>query len=125
MYLLVYSSHTHTHTHSLSIELSSPQQHTVSSLSLRYNVPWPLDIVFSEPIMATYNQIFQLLLHVRWAKWSLEEIRTRGLCHATKLAGMCVPCVIPSSPFFLLSLRVVESFQRAVQKVTSASSAES
>ena len=60
----------------LSLSLS-PGNPSPSSLILHYSVPWPLDVLFSENVMETYNSIFQLLLHVRWAKWNLEGISSR------------------------------------------------
>ena len=30
------------------------------------------------PLMKMYNEIFHFLMQVKWAKWSLEELRNRG-----------------------------------------------
>lgn len=48
-----------------------------ASLFLCYSTPWPLDILFTPEVMATYNQIFQFLVHMHWTKWNLEGIVTR------------------------------------------------
>ena len=48
-----------------------------SSLSLHYSPPWPLTLLFTPRVMATYNTIFQLLLHLHWTKWNLEGVTTR------------------------------------------------
>ena len=41
-------------------------------------VPWPLDVIFSDPLMEVYNKIFRFLLQVKFAKWSLDEICVGG-----------------------------------------------
>jgi len=41
-------------------------------------VPWPLDTIFMAPLMKMYNEVFHFLMQVKWAKWSLEELRNRG-----------------------------------------------
>ena len=30
------------------------------------------------PLMKMYNEVFHFLMQVKWAKWSLEELRNRG-----------------------------------------------
>lgn len=55
----------------------TPSVSLPSSLSLHYHTPWPLDVLFTEQVMLTYNKVYQLLLHIRWAKWNLEGIASR------------------------------------------------
>ena len=31
------------------------------------------------PLMKMYNEVFHFLMQVKWAKWSLEELRNRGM----------------------------------------------
>lgn len=47
------------------------------SLSMEYEIQWPLNIIFNEQVMHTYNEIFCFLLQVKWAKWCLEGLRQR------------------------------------------------
>ncbi|XP_043927998.1 gamma-tubulin complex component 5 [Protopterus annectens] len=49
--------------------------HNVDCLTLCYKVPWPVDIVISSECQKIYNQIFLLLLQVKWAKYSLDVLR--------------------------------------------------
>ena len=32
-----------------------------------------------DPLMKIYNEVFHFLMQVKWAKWSLEELRIRGV----------------------------------------------
>ncbi|XP_058150758.1 gamma-tubulin complex component 5 isoform X3 [Dasypus novemcinctus] len=57
--------------------------HILDGLTLSYKVPWPVDIVISLECQKIYNQVFLLLLQIKWAKYSLDvllfgdpEIRT-------------------------------------------------
>ncbi|XP_064413641.1 gamma-tubulin complex component 5 [Latimeria chalumnae] len=49
--------------------------HTLDGLTLSYKVPWPVDIVISSECQKIYNQVFQLLLQIKWAKYSLDVLR--------------------------------------------------
>jgi gamma-tubulin complex component 5 len=51
---------------------------SITSLSLHYQVPWPVTTVFPPPLMRRYNDIFHFLLQVKWAKWSLETLQVKG-----------------------------------------------
>ena len=57
-----------------SVSSSVPLPH---SLFLHYAPPWPLDVLLTSRTLATYNQVFQLLLHLRWAQWNLEGVAIR------------------------------------------------
>lgn len=41
-------------------------------------VPWPVDIVISSECQKIYNQVFLLLLQIKWAKYSLDALRFSG-----------------------------------------------
>uniref|UniRef100_A0A8B9FUS1 Gamma-tubulin complex component n=1 Tax=Amazona collaria TaxID=241587 RepID=A0A8B9FUS1_9PSIT len=49
--------------------------HTLDGLTLSYKVPWPVDIVISLECQKIYNQVFLLLLQIKWAKYSLDVLR--------------------------------------------------
>ncbi|XP_020930772.1 gamma-tubulin complex component 5 isoform X1 [Sus scrofa] len=48
--------------------------HTLDGLTLSYKVPWPVDIVISLECQKIYNQVFLLLLQIKWAKYSLDVL---------------------------------------------------
>ncbi|XP_042315968.1 gamma-tubulin complex component 5 isoform X3 [Sceloporus undulatus] len=52
--------------------------HTLDGLILSYKVPWPVDIVISVECQKIYNQVFLLLLQIKWAKYSLDVLRFHG-----------------------------------------------
>nr|XP_020848413.1 gamma-tubulin complex component 5 isoform X3 [Phascolarctos cinereus] len=49
--------------------------HILDGLTLSYKVPWPVDIVISLECQKIYNQVFLLLLQIKWAKYSLDVLR--------------------------------------------------
>ncbi|XP_063324019.1 gamma-tubulin complex component 5 [Pelmatolapia mariae] len=53
-------------------------------LTLSYKVPWPVDIVISSECQKIYNQVFLLLLQIKWAKYSLDTLRFSGFTDVTK-----------------------------------------
>uniref|UniRef100_A0A8B9K777 Gamma-tubulin complex component n=1 Tax=Astyanax mexicanus TaxID=7994 RepID=A0A8B9K777_ASTMX len=50
----------------------------LDGLTLSYKVPWPVDIVISSECQKIYNQVFLLLLQIKWAKYSLDTLRFSG-----------------------------------------------
>ncbi|XP_075708686.1 gamma-tubulin complex component 5 isoform X2 [Rhinoderma darwinii] len=52
---------------------------TLDGLVLSYKVPWPVDIVISSECQKIYNQIFLLLLLIKWAKYSLDVLQFNEL----------------------------------------------
>uniref|UniRef100_A0A7N6AL73 Gamma-tubulin complex component n=1 Tax=Anabas testudineus TaxID=64144 RepID=A0A7N6AL73_ANATE len=57
---------------------ASRKKHPVNNLevlTLSYKVPWPVDIVISSECQKIYNQVFLLLLQIKWAKYSLDTVR--------------------------------------------------
>uniref|UniRef100_A0A8C9ZQN0 Gamma-tubulin complex component n=1 Tax=Sander lucioperca TaxID=283035 RepID=A0A8C9ZQN0_SANLU len=58
------------------------KKHPVNNLevlTLGYKVPWPVDIVISSECQKIYNQVFLLLLQIKWAKYSLDTLRLRSM----------------------------------------------
>uniref|UniRef100_A0A8C9ZMJ8 Gamma-tubulin complex component n=1 Tax=Sander lucioperca TaxID=283035 RepID=A0A8C9ZMJ8_SANLU len=58
------------------------KKHPVNNLevlTLGYKVPWPVDIVISSECQKIYNQVFLLLLQIKWAKYSLDTLRFSGM----------------------------------------------
>nr|XP_033803552.1 gamma-tubulin complex component 5 isoform X2 [Geotrypetes seraphini] len=58
--------------------------HTLDGLTLNYKVPWPVDIVISSECQKIYNQIFLLLLLIKWAKYSLDVLKFEELVNAAE-----------------------------------------
>uniref|UniRef100_A0A674EA36 Gamma-tubulin complex component n=1 Tax=Salmo trutta TaxID=8032 RepID=A0A674EA36_SALTR len=50
----------------------------LDGLTLSYKVPWPVDIVVSSECQRIYNQVFLLLLQIKWAKYSLDTLTFSG-----------------------------------------------
>ncbi|TKS74838.1 Gamma-tubulin complex component 5 [Collichthys lucidus] len=67
------------------------KKHPVNNLevlTLSYKVPWPVDIVISSECQKIYNQVFLLLLQIKWAKYSLDTLRFSDFTDvAKKLEG--------------------------------------
>uniref|UniRef100_A0A4W4GM19 Gamma-tubulin complex component n=1 Tax=Electrophorus electricus TaxID=8005 RepID=A0A4W4GM19_ELEEL len=57
----------------------------LDGLTLSYKVPWPVDIVISSECQKIYNQVFLLLLQIKWAKYSLDTLRFSDLTVAAKI----------------------------------------
>ncbi|KAM4702179.1 gamma-tubulin complex component 5 isoform 2-T2 [Discoglossus pictus] len=53
--------------------------HTLDGIILSYKVPWPVDIVISSECQKIYNQVFLLLLLIKWAKYSLDVLQFNDL----------------------------------------------
>ncbi|XP_077462813.1 gamma-tubulin complex component 5 [Stigmatopora argus] len=65
----------------------SRKKHPVNNLevlTLSYKVPWPVDIVISSECQKIYNQVFLLLLQIKWAKYSLDTLRFSGFIEFPK-----------------------------------------
>ncbi|XP_075056188.1 gamma-tubulin complex component 5 isoform X3 [Mixophyes fleayi] len=58
--------------------------HTLDGIVLSYKVPWPVDIVISSECQKIYNQIFLLLLLIKWAKYSLDVLQFNELVNTTE-----------------------------------------
>nr|XP_023656849.1 gamma-tubulin complex component 5 isoform X1 [Paramormyrops kingsleyae] len=57
---------------------------SLEGLTLSYKVPWPVDIVISSECQKIYNQVFLLLLQIKWAKYNLDTLRFTDLMDAAK-----------------------------------------
>ncbi|XP_078667184.1 gamma-tubulin complex component 5-like [Branchiostoma floridae x Branchiostoma belcheri] len=60
------------------MEESQPIQQ-LQGLTLSYRVPWPVDIVITSACQHVYNQVFQFLLQLKWAKYCLDELKFADL----------------------------------------------
>ncbi|XP_074492838.1 gamma-tubulin complex component 5 isoform X2 [Sebastes fasciatus] len=74
---------------SIFLETMDParKKHPVNNLevlTLGYKVPWPVDIVISSECQKIYNQVFLLLLQIKWAKYSLDTLRFSDFTDVTK-----------------------------------------
>ncbi|XP_006861931.1 PREDICTED: gamma-tubulin complex component 5-like [Chrysochloris asiatica] len=58
--------------------------HMLDGLTLSYKVPWPVDIVISLECQKIYNQVFLLLLQIKWAKYSLDVLLFGELVSASE-----------------------------------------
>ncbi|KAG7276307.1 hypothetical protein CRUP_015630 [Coryphaenoides rupestris] len=75
---------------SIFLETSEPARkkqpvNNLDVLTLSYKVPWPVDIVISTECQRIYNQVFLLLLQIKWAKYCLDTLRF-NLTSATQRA---------------------------------------
>lgn len=59
-------------------------------------VPWLLGIVITAQSLDRYNEIFRFLMQIKWAKWTLESCRVRGLSQPplTLLHLHSLPCTV-------------------------------
>ncbi|KAF7664125.1 hypothetical protein LDENG_00188560 [Lucifuga dentata] len=70
------------------------KKHPVNNLevlTLSYKVPWPVDIVISSECQKIYNQVFLLLLQIKWAKYSLDTLRFSDFTEVTKKLEGALP----------------------------------
>ncbi|KAE8625668.1 hypothetical protein XENTR_v10006357 [Xenopus tropicalis] len=58
--------------------------HTLDGLILSYKVPWPVDVVISSECQKIYNQVFLLLLLIKWAKYSLDVLQFNEIVNTTE-----------------------------------------
>ncbi|XP_053561438.1 gamma-tubulin complex component 5 [Bombina bombina] len=102
--------------------------HTLDGLILSYKVPWPVDIVISSECQKIYNQVFLLLLLIKWAKYSLDVLQFNELVNATDKeppkegAGPLNPLTSPVEPkdqqihrMFLLRVKLMHFFLKKKQ----------
>ncbi|XP_061482956.1 gamma-tubulin complex component 5 isoform X2 [Rhineura floridana] len=73
--------------------------HTLDGLILSYKVPWPVDIVISVECQKIYNQVFLLLLQIKWAKYSLDVLRFHELVRAAEKSQNKGGPVLEQEPF--------------------------
>ncbi|XP_059140755.1 gamma-tubulin complex component 5-like [Physella acuta] len=75
----------------LSIEvLTGLQERTPISVTdcihLKYNVPWPVNVVISGDCQLLYNNIFSFLIQVKRAKFTLDQLRFEEISRAQKVS---------------------------------------
>ncbi|XP_028405031.1 gamma-tubulin complex component 5-like [Dendronephthya gigantea] len=61
---------------------NKPEKLTIDSfegLELNYKAPWPINLVIDASSQKRYNDVFLFLLHLKRAKWSLDDLRFKDL----------------------------------------------
>ncbi|XP_011858715.1 PREDICTED: gamma-tubulin complex component 5 isoform X2 [Vollenhovia emeryi] len=59
----------------------------VNSITLHYTVEWPISIVLTKKVLEKYNEIFRFQLKLKWALWTLNNLRFYDL------EGSKSPCI--------------------------------
>ncbi|XP_014467544.1 PREDICTED: gamma-tubulin complex component 5 isoform X2 [Dinoponera quadriceps] len=59
----------------------------VNNITLHYTVEWPISIMLTEKVLEKYNEIFRFQLKLKWALWTLNNLR---FCD---LEGSKSPCI--------------------------------
>jgi hypothetical protein len=49
-----------------------------SLVSLQYKIRWPLNIVITEEHIAVYKELFQFILTVKWALYTINHLSFTG-----------------------------------------------
>lgn len=50
----------------------------VDNITLYYATGWPINIVLNEDILTKYNEIFRFQLKLKWALWTLNNLKFVG-----------------------------------------------
>lgn len=50
----------------------------VDNITLHYTIGWPINIVLNEKTFVKYNEIFRFQLKLKWALWTLNNLRFNG-----------------------------------------------
>lgn len=58
----------------------------VDNITLHYAIGWPMNIVLNEKTFIKYNEIFRFQLKLKWALWTLNNLRFSDL-EGSKLTG--------------------------------------
>ncbi|XP_069685486.1 gamma-tubulin complex component 5 [Periplaneta americana] len=61
------------------IQYATTVQDAINSIKLRYAVEWPITLILNERNMEYYNAVFQFLLKIKWALFSLQKLRFSDL----------------------------------------------
>lgn len=48
------------------------------NITLYYAIGWPINIVLNEKTFVKYNEIFRFQLKLKWALWTLNNLRFSG-----------------------------------------------
>lgn len=84
-------------------------------------VPWPVDIVISSECQKIYNQVFLLLLQIKWAKYSLDTLRFSGMSfHRSLETTWSCEWNLPMSCFYYRKLFVSVDFMDVTKKLEGA-----
>ncbi|XP_076640247.1 gamma-tubulin complex component 5 isoform X1 [Colletes latitarsis] len=51
----------------------------VDNITLHYAIGWPMNIIFNEETFIKYNEIFRFQLRLKWALWTLNNLRFSDL----------------------------------------------
>ena len=54
------------------------QSNGVNCVNSRSQAPWPVNLVIDAASQKQYNDVFLFLLHLKRAKWSLDDLRFKG-----------------------------------------------
>ncbi|XP_050477296.1 gamma-tubulin complex component 5 isoform X4 [Bombus huntii] len=63
----------------------------VDNITLHYTIGWPINIVLNEKTFIKYNEIFRFQLKLKWALWTLNNLRfsdlegSKSMCKRNKL----------------------------------------
>ena len=52
--------------------------HAVDGIELHYAVGWPINMLLNEETLSKYNSIFRFELKLKWALWTLNNLRFAG-----------------------------------------------
>lgn len=50
----------------------------VDNITLHYTIGWPMNIILNEKTFIKYNEIFRFQLKLKWALWTLNNLRFSG-----------------------------------------------
>ena len=52
---------------------------TINGLKLHYAASWPINMLLSEETLDRYNKILRFELKLKWALWTLNNLRFAGI----------------------------------------------
>lgn len=65
-----------------SIAVDSGKTHqvlnAVNGITLNYSIGWPINLFLNEETLNKYNIIFRFVLKLKWAIWSLNNLKFSG-----------------------------------------------
>ncbi|KAL6267426.1 hypothetical protein P5V15_000502 [Pogonomyrmex californicus] len=50
----------------------------INNITLHYTVEWPISIVLTKKVLEKYNEIFRFQLKLKWALWTLNNLKFYG-----------------------------------------------
>ncbi|XP_012229926.1 gamma-tubulin complex component 5 isoform X2 [Linepithema humile] len=60
----------------------------VNSITLHYTVEWPISIMLTKKVLEKYNEIFRFQLKLKWALWTLNNLRFNDLEDSRSLSNI-------------------------------------